>query len=332
MERLKAFRIHRDGERNRGALETLTVPDLDPGEVLVRVAWSSVNYKDALAATGRGRVVTRYPVIGGIDLAGRVEASTSPAFEPGDAVLCTGYQLGTGHDGGYAELARLPADWVLPLPPGLTLFEAMALGTAGFTVALCVHKLERNGQDPDQGSIAVTGATGGVGSIAVDVLAGLGYAVTALTGKMSEAAYLRELGASEVLDRAAIGESGAPLDSARWGGAIDNVGGRALSWLLRTTRPWGNVVSVGLAAGAELETTVMPFILRGVNLLGVTASGCPRELRAHSWLRLAADLKPRALERIAARVVGLEELPEVFEAVLAGGLRGRTVVRVAGDI
>lgn len=330
MEGVKALRIHAEGERNRAVIETLPRERIGAGEVLVRVAWSSVNYKDALAATGRGKVVTRFPVVGGIDLSGRVVESASPRFQPGDAVVVTGHQLGTGHDGGYAEYARVPAEWVVALPDGLSTYEAMAIGTAGFTVGLCVERLQANGQQPAHGPLAVTGATGGVGSFAVDILSGLGYDVTAVTGKPEEAEYLRALGAAEVLPRSGLEAGGGGLARARWGGAIDNVGGEVLAGLLRSTRPWGNVVAVGLAGGAALETSVMPFILRGVSLLGVTASGCPSGLRDRTWARLAGDLRPRATERIVARVVELEDLPAVFDQLLAGGLRGRTVVRVGG--
>lgn len=332
MPTYKALRIHPDGARNRARVETLPLQDPEAGEVLVRVAWSSVNYKDALAATGQGRVVTRYPVTGGIDLAGRVVASADSRFQTGDAVIATGHALGTGHDGGYAEYARLPADWVLPLPEGLSAREAMALGTAGFTVGLCLHRLEANGQTADQGPVAVTGASGGVGSLAVDILAARGFQVSAITGKSGQADWLRALGAAEVLGRDALEPDGGPLGPARWAGAIDNVGGPALAALLRTTRPWGNVVAVGLAGGARLQTTVMPFILRGVSLLGVTASGCPEGLRALTWARLGGSLKARALARITTGEVELEGLPEVFARMLAGDTHGRTLVRLAGDL
>ncbi|RME33495.1 MAG: acryloyl-CoA reductase [Gammaproteobacteria bacterium] len=330
-ESLRALRAERVDGKVRSTLQQLKVSDLSPGEVLIRVAWSSVNYKDALAATGAGRIITRFPCIPGIDLSGRVIHSDDPRFSEGDEVLVTGYELGTGHDGGYAEIARVPADWVVPLPEGLDLYEAMALGTAGFTVALCVRRLEDNHQRPDAGPFLVTGATGGVGSIAVDVLSSLGYQVTALTGKKEAHDWLRELGAAQVLDRHELEYGQAPLEKGRWAGAIDNVGGELLSWITRTTRPWGNVVSVGLAGGSQLNTTVMPFILRGVALLGVTSSGCPAQWRRELWQRLASDLKPRHLRSIAATEVGLEELPGVFERILAGKVRGRVVVRIGGE-
>jgi NADPH2:quinone reductase len=290
-----------------------------------------VNYKDALAANGRNRIIRRYPRVPGIDAAGVVESSTASHIRPGDKVIVTGFEFGTDHDGGYAGFARVPADWVVPLPPGLSLYEAMALGTAGFTVALCVHRLEANGQVPAQGPFVVTGATGGVGTIAIDVLSALGYEVVAVSGKDQDHDFLRSLGAARIIDRKTLDFGKQPLEAALWGGAIDNVGGDMLSWLTRTTRPWGNICSVGLAGGDALETTVMPFILRGISLLGITSSGCPSAWRAPLWRRLAGDLKPRHLDSIVTRVVGLTELPEVFAAMLGGGHTGRTVVRVAAE-
>ncbi len=330
-ESLRALRAEREDGRVRSMVRELRVSELDPGEVLIRVAFSSVNYKDALAATGAGKIIRRFPRIPGIDLSGRVIQSDDPRFSTGDAVLVTGYELGTDHDGGYAEVARVPADWVVPLPEGLDLFEAMALGTAGFTVALCIKRLEDNHQEPGAGPFLVTGATGGVGSIAVDLLSALGYEVAAVTGKEQAHDWLRELGAARILDRHGLEYGQAPLEKGLWGGAIDNVGGDMLSWITRTTRPWGNVVSVGLAGGSQLNTTVMPFILRGVALLGVTSSGCPPQWRPQLWQRLATDLKPPHLRSIAATEVGLEELPEVFDRMLAGQVQGRIVVRIGGE-
>ncbi len=331
MRNFKAFRIVQTDGSVRGSVIELPAGSLPPGEVLVRTAYSSVNYKDALAGTGMGKVVRRYPITGGVDLAGTVEESADPRFQTGDAVLATGYELGVDRDGGYAELVRMPADWVLPLPAGLSLFEAMALGTAGFTVALCVKRLEDNGQRPDQGPILVTGATGGVGSLAIDILSKLGYAVTALTGKPAESAWLKSLGAAEVLDRRAVEFGQRPLETPRWAGAIDNVGGETLAWLTRTVQPWGNIVSVGLAAGPQLNTTVMPFILRGVALLGVTASGCPAVWRSLLWQRLAGELKPRHLDLIVRQTIELEGLPGVFQTILSGKMVGRVVVKIGAD-
>lgn len=317
------------GRRTTVAVERARLDDLSPGEVVIRACFSDVNYKDALAATGRNGIIRQFPRVPGIDVGGVVKSSSDPRFRSGDPVLVTGYEFGTGHDGGYAEYVRAPADWVVPVPDGLSLYEAMALGTAGFTVALCVKRLEENGQRPAQGPIAVTGATGGVGSIAIDVLSRLGYSVTAITGKSGDADYLRMLGAAEVLDRRSIAYGTQPLERAVWAGAIDNVGGETLAWLTRTVRPWGNICAVGLAGGTGLNATVLPFILRGVALLGVTASNCVPEWREGLWRRLATDLKPRHLAAMVRREVTLDELPAIFDAMLAGTLTGRTVVRIA---
>lgn len=285
-----------------------------------------MNYKDALAATGAGKIVRRFPLVGGIDVAGYVESSKDRRFKEGDEVLVTGYDMGVSHDGGYADRVRVPAEWVIPLPKGMALHQAMALGTAGFTVGLCMQRLEDNRQTPDKGPMVVTGATGGVGSIAVDVLSAHGYSVTAITGKAHEHDYLRALGAEEILDRKDIELGSHPLERATWGGAIDSVGGDVLAWLTRTTKPWGNIVSVGLAGGSDLRTTVMPFILRGISIIGVTSAGCPTELRNKIWVRLATDLAPRHLDAIASKTVALEQLPDVFNSLLKGAAKGRTVV------
>lgn len=259
-------------------------------------------------------------------MAGYVESSKDRRFKEGDEVLVTGYDMGVSHDGGYADRVRVPAEWVIPLPKGMALHQAMALGTAGFTVGLCMQRLEDNRQTPDKGPMVVTGATGGVGSIAVDVLSAHGYSVTAITGKAHEHDYLRALGAEEILDRKDIELGSHPLESATWGGAIDSVGGDVLAWLTRTTKPWGNIVSVGLAGGSDLRTTVMPFILRGISIIGVTSAGCPTELRNKIWVRLATDLAPRHLDAIASKTVALEQLPDVFNSLLKGAAKGRTVV------
>jgi acrylyl-CoA reductase (NADPH) len=330
MSTFRAFRVHREADAIRGRIEWIGLHDLSPGEVVIDAAYSSVNYKDALGATGAGKILTRFPLVAGVDVAGTVESSEDPRFRPGDRVLVTGYEFGTGHDGGYAERVRVPAEWVVPVPSGLTLHEAMALGSAGLTVALCANRFEDNGQAPSQGPIVVTGASGGVGSLAVDVLSGLGYEIVAVSGKPSARAYLERLGAARILDRHAIDLGSRPLEKAEWAGAIDNVGGDVLAWLTRTTRSLGNICSVGLAGGSALHTTVMPFILRGVSLLGITSAGCPTALRHPLWQRLGSDLRPRRLEAIAATVIGLEDLPRVFEAMLKGEVTGRTLVESAG--
>lgn len=326
----KALLIEQDDQRKVvSALRNLTLDQLDAGEVLVRVRYSSINYKDALAATGAGRIIRRFPCVGGIDLAGEVVDSTDARFRPGDAVIATSFDLGVAHHGGYAEYARVPARWVVALPAGLDLFEAMALGTAGFTAALGIVRMEDNGLAPQNGPVVVTGATGGVGGLAIDMLARLGYAVTALTGKESETAWLEELGAAEVLARASIDfEATRPLEGARWAGAVDNVGGRILHWVLATMKQAGTVASIGNAASHELHTTVFPFILRGVSLLGVDSGYIGFPLRQRVWDRLSTDLKPRHLARMT-RQIELDELPGAFAAYIQGEVKGRTVVRVS---
>lgn len=328
-ENFTAFRIHQDGDRNQGLLESIALDELSPGEVVFRVAWSGINYKDALAATGAGKIIRRFPRIGGIDASGKVLSSSDPRFKPGDEVLVTGYGFGVDHDGGFSEIARVPAAWVVPLPSGLNLREAMILGTAGFTAGLAMQRLADNHQTPEMGPILVTGATGGVGSIAVDLLANQGYEVTALTGKAEQTDYLKALGASQVLLRQDVEMGKRPLEKGLWGGAIDSVGGDTLAWLTRTVRPWGNIVSFGMAAGAQLETTVMPFILRGVALLGVTSADCPDQLRHQVWQRLASDWRPSHLDQIASRELTLEQLPAAFDDYLNARITGRTLVRIA---
>jgi NADPH2:quinone reductase len=326
-----AFRIVSDDAGIHGSIVETTIDALTPGDVVIRSAWSSVNYKDALAATGRGRILKRFPLIGGIDVSGIVESSADPRFAPGDKVLVTGYDLGVAQDGGYGAFVRVPGDWIVSLPPGLSLFEAMAFGTAGFTAALAVHLLEAHGLVPGRGPVAVTGATGGVGSVAIACLARRGYDVTAITGKDGEHEYLRQLGATEVLARGALHMGTRPLEKATWAGAIDALGGDMLAWLTRTTNYWGGIASCGLAAGVDLHTTVMPFILRGVALIGIDSAMCPMEVRRRVWQRLASDLKPEALPLIA-REIPLDGLSAAFTTLLEGGARGRYVVRLAGAL
>ena len=328
MNRFKAFRIHSQAGKIVARFEELSLDELSGGDVVIRVTHSGINYKDALAATGAGKILRRYPLVGGIDLAGTVESSGDARFAPGSAVLVTGCGLSETHDGGYAQFARVPGDWVSPMPAGLDAFTAMALGTAGFTAALAVHRMEQNGQDPAGGPIAVTGASGGVGSLAIDMLSARGYRVVAVSGKAAAVPYLKELGAHEVLLREGLDLGSRPLETARFGGAIDNVGGETLTWLTRTVDFWGNIASIGLASGAELNTTVMPFILRGVALLGINSSATRREWRLAVWQRIATDLRPRHLEQIVTRTIDFEELPAAFPAYLAAGVTGRTVVRI----
>ena len=331
MTTFRAFRIHNDDQGYRAGIEAMDAESLTPGEVMVKVAYSSVNYKDALAGSGKGRILRRYPLNGGIDVAGRVVASTDPKFKEGDAVLCTGSGLSETRDGGYAEYARLDARWTIPLPDGLDLRESMILGTAGFTAALALLHMQDNGQTPALGPIAVTGASGGVGQLAIDIFSRAGYEVHAISGKADHFDHLKSLGAAECIDRHALAFSGKPMDSARFGGALDNVGGAMLSGLLPLIAPYGNLAICGNAGGIAFDSTVMPFIIRGVNLLGVASAGTARPMRERVWRHLAADWKPRHLERIATREAALDELPGVFERMLAGDSFGRTLVRVGGD-
>lgn len=324
----KAFRIH---EQHAG-LEPLELAQLTPGEVVIRVHWSGINYKDALAARGAaGHIVRRFPLVGGIDLSGVVESCSVPEYQPGDAVVVTGCGLSELRDGGYAELARVPADAVIPLPVGLSLRDAMAVGTAGFAAALAITHMERNGLVPGTGPVAVTGASGGVGSVAIDMLAGRGYEVVAMTRKRDAGDFLNGLGARAVLGAAAPGAATRPLERERWAGAIDNIGGAVLSELLRSTRAGGSVAAVGLAGGAELNVSLMPFLLRGVHLLGVNSSGTARAPRLAVWQRIATDLRPRCLDQLVTRCVSLAELPQAFEGYPEGRHRGRTLVRIHAD-
>ena len=322
-----AFRIHNDDAGYRSGIEALTLDALNPGEVVIKTAYSSVNYKDALAGTGEGKILRKFPLVGGIDVAGHVVASTDPAFREGDAVLVTGCGLSETRDGGYAEYARLEAKWVIPLPAGLSLRESMILGTAGFTAALALFRMRENRQTPDLGPLAVTGATGGVGSLAVDIFSKAGFDVHAVSGKPENAAYLKAIGAREVLGRDALATA-RPMETARFGGGLDNVGGPMLASLLAQTVPYGNVATAGLAASAELPTTVMPFIIRGVSLLGVASAGTARDIRDAVWQHLASDWKPAHLETICTRETTMDGLPDVFRTMLAGGSFGRTLVRM----
>ena len=320
-----AFRIRNDDAGYRAAIEDASIDELSPGEVVIRATHSSVNYKDALAGTGKGKILRSFPLVGGIDVAGHVAASSDPRFHEGDPVLVTGRGLGETRDGGYAQYVRVEADMAVPLPDGLDLREAMILGTAGFTAALALLRMVENHQLPDMGPLAVTGATGGVGSLAVDIFSAAGFQVHAISGKADQAAYLKEIGASEVLGREVLATR-RPLESARFGGGIDNVGGPMLASLLAQVHPYGNVGCAGLAASHELQATVMPFILRGVSLLGVASTDTPVAHRDEVWRRLASDWKPRHLGRICSREATLGELPGVFESMLAGGSLGRTLV------
>lgn len=328
MQDFRAYRIDQIDGNVAGDFCSLSIDDLSAGDVVIQVSHSTINYKDALAATGKGRILRSYPLVGGIDLAGNVVSSTSEEFEQGMPVLVNGCGLSETRDGGYAEYARVPADAVVPIPPGLDAKEAMQIGTAGYTAALAIQRMEQNGQVPEQGPIVVTGATGGVGSIAIDILDGCGYEPVALTGKADQADYLAAIGAHRVLLRDEIDYGKRPLEKTEWAGAIDNLGGEALTWLTRTVHYGGNIASIGLAAGIELNTTVLPFILRAVCLLGINSVDTPRDRRLAVWRRIGGDLRPRHLARIAGNTISFDQLPDSFEAYMAGTVSGRTVVEI----
>ncbi|MEP7044646.1 MAG: YhdH/YhfP family quinone oxidoreductase [Dokdonella sp.] len=325
----RAFRIHNDTDGgHRAGIEEMRVDELSPGEIVIKVAYSSVNYKDALAGSGKGRILRQYPLNGGIDVAGYVVASTDPTFKEGDQVLCTGCGLSETRDGGYAEYARLESRWAIALPTGLTLRESMALGTAGFTAALALFQMMRNGQTPALGPVVVTGATGGVGSLAIDILTRAGFEAHAITGKVEQFDYLIGLGAKQCVARTNLHWGQRPLEAAHWAGAIDNVGGDLLAGLTRVIKPYGNIAVCGNAASIDLATTVMPFIIRGLSVLGVASAGTARAIREQVWAHLAGDWKPAHLATIASREVALNDLSSAFEPMLAGASLGRTVVKI----
>ena len=331
MQTFKAYRTYEQDNVVSSRFVDMKLEDLDPGDVVIRTKYSTINYKDALSYNGTGKIMRKFPTVAGIDLAGTVESSSDPRWKRGDKVIVTGYDLGVSHDGGYAEYARVPADWIVRRPESMTAFDAMTLGTAGFTAALAIHLMQHNGLAPDSGPVAVTGATGGVGSVAIEILAKQGYHVVAITGKAREADYLRGIGAKEVMLRSSLDFSRIrPLEKATWAGAVDNLGGDMLAWLLATSRVGGTVAAVGLAADMKLNTTVAPFILRGVHLLGTDSANCPMSLRQTLWNRLAVDWRP---DRVHDQVttIDFDELPMHFDAYLKGMARGRTVVRVGAD-
>jgi putative YhdH/YhfP family quinone oxidoreductase len=331
MDDFKALVAERDGDDVNRDLRTLGAGDLPDGDVLIRVAWSSVNYKDALAVSPKGQVAQTSPLVPGIDLAGEVVEGSGDGFSEGDTVLVHGYDLGVAQHGGFAEYARVSADWVVPLPDGIDVRGAMALGTAGFTAALSVVRLERDGVGSDDGPVLVMGATGGVGATAVAILAARGYEVVASTGKSDQEDWLRSLGAGEVIGRdETSGDSDRPLEKQRWAGVVDPVGGAATAYALRTTRYGGAVATSGLVAGTGLKTTVLPFILRGVSLLGVDSVGTPIDERREVWRRLGDDLSPGDLDRLVTRELALDEVDGYLDQVLEGTSQGRVVVRVGG--
>jgi acrylyl-CoA reductase (NADPH) len=329
MDHFKAFIVDKTEVEFTAQIKTIRLEDIPAGDVVMKVAYSSVNYKDGLASIPNGKIVRSYPFIPGIDLAGTVVSSKDHRFSEGDEVIATSYEIGVSHFGGYSEYARIPGDWIVPLPDGLTLREAMVFGTAGFTAALSVHRLEENGLSPEKGKVLVTGATGGVGSVAVAMLAKRGYHVVASTGKESEHEFLMEIGASEVISREElIGEKIKPLDKQLFAGAVDPVGGKTLSAILSKLDYNGSAAVSGLTGGTDVATTVFPFILRGINLLGIDSVYCPMETRKLLWQRMATDLKPEGLLETIQNEVTLEELPNVLSAILKGENRGRTIVKI----
>jgi len=327
MERFRAFRIFETDGGSAGKQVEVSLDELTPGDVVIKAAYSSVNYKDALAGTGTGKIIRHFPRIGGIDVSGSVISSSDPRIQEGTDVVVTGYDLGVTQDGGFAEYVRVPADWVVTLPDGMTPFEAMAIGTAGFTAGLSIVQMERNGLTPASGPVIVTGSTGGVGSLGVKLLATLGYDVTALTGKDDAHDYLRAIGARNVLSRTTLEMGTHPLEKAQWAGAVDPAGGEILAWLTRTMRHDGCIASSGLTAGIALNTTVMPFILRGVKLLGIDSAMCDMARRQEVWRRLASDMKLTHTDTIV-RQITIDGLPEAFATLLRGEARGRFVVRI----
>ena len=329
MSEFKAFLIEEAEEGVNSSFKTIDTADLDPGEVLIKTAYSSVNFKDALAATGAGKIIRRFPCVGGIDLSGVVVESSSDEFKVGQEVIATSYDIGVAHHGGYAEYSRVPAKWVVPMPAGLDLFSSMALGTAGFTAGLAVERMEHNGLNPNAGPVVVNGATGGVGGIAIDILSALGYDVTAMTGKPEQSDYLKSLGAAEVLDTASLDLAKIrPLGRETWAGVVDNLGGDILSWLASTVKVGGAIASIGLAASFKFNTTVMPYILRGVTLAGIDSVNAEMEVRRKVWGRLATDMKPKNLDKIVT-TVAFDDLPATFQAVMQAKMRGRSVVKIS---
>jgi acrylyl-CoA reductase (NADPH) len=327
---VRAFLAGHDGDAWHRRVAQLTDDQLGDGDVLVRVQYSGINFKDGLASTEQGKVARLDPIVPGIDLAGVVEASAHPSIPVGSAVIAHGYDLGVAHHGGYAELARVPAEWVVPMPAGLDARTAMLVGTAGYTAALSVAALEQHGLTPGDGPVLVTGASGGVGSMAVGMLAARGHEVIASTGKMHEAEWLRSLGASDVIDRSETSpEPGRPLDKERWAGAVDCVGGNTLAYVVRSLRYGASVAASGLTGGTSLPTTVLPFILRGANLLGIDSVQTPIGPRRDMWQRIGTDLRPTWLDTLDTEVVGLDALPGQLDRILAGEMRGRVLVEPA---
>ena len=328
-EQFKAFRIHNDAEGYRSGIETIGIDDLSEGDVVIRGEWSGINYKDALAATGKGKILQKYPLTGGIDVAGEVVSSESEQFSPGDKVLVTGCHLSEKRDGGYSQYVRLDSSDVIPIPSGLTTREAMGIGTAGFTAAISLYRMEALGQTPQAGPIVVTGASGGVGSFAIDILTRAGYEVHAITGKVDQFDYLEELGARQCISRHDLHWGQKPLESIRWAGCIDSVGGDTLSGISRVIDLWGNIAVCGMAGGIGLNATNLPLILRGVSLIGISSVNTPYNIRKILWDRLANEWRPRYLETIVNNEVSLDKLGEAFDLLIKGNALGRTVVKLS---
>ncbi|MBT8059835.1 MAG: oxidoreductase [Gammaproteobacteria bacterium] len=327
-ESFRAFRVHKDDDGHRAQVDSIGLADLSEGDVTIRVSHSGINYKDALAGAGAAPIMRRFPMVGGIDVAGTVVASDSERFNEGDEVLVTGAGLSETRDGGYSEYLRVESNWTLPLPAGLSALDAMTIGTAGFTAALSLHRMEAAGQAPEMGPVLVTGATGGVGSIAIDILSNAGYQVHAYSGKEEHFGWLAAMGAEECISRHEVEWGRRPLESARWAGCIDSVGGDTLSGICAAIKPWGNIASCGLAGGIKINTTVMPFIVRGVSLIGIDSPLCPYPIREVIWEKLAGPWKPRNLQMILNRIVGLDDLSDIFGGMLDGQSLGRIVVEL----
>ena len=326
--RFKAFRIRDDEDGYRSGIEDTCLEDLSEGGVTIRVAWSGINFKDALAASGKGKILRRFPLNGGIDVAGTVVESTSEDFQPGDRVLANGSGLSETRDGGYSEYLKLPAEIVVPLPAGLDMRDAMGIGTAGFSAAMSLYRMEENGQRPDMGPIVVTGASGGLGTVAINLLTTAGYEVHAITGKVDEFDWVEHLGARQCISRHDLHWGQKPLEKAIWAGCIDSVGGDMLAGISRVIEPWGNIACCGMAGGHGLNTTVFPMILRGVSLLGVSSTNCSIDMRRKLWDRLANEWKPPQLDEIIREEVTLDGMGPVFDNLLKGGAKGRSVVKI----
>jgi acrylyl-CoA reductase (NADPH) len=327
-DKFKAFRIHNDAEGYRSGIEDISIDDLNEGDVVIRGEWSGINYKDALAATGKGKICRRYPLVGGIDIAGEVVSSECEKFSAGDKVLVTGCELSETRDGGYSQYMRLDSNSIIPLPDGLSTREAMGIGTAGFTAAISLYRMEALGQTPEAGPVVVTGASGGVGSFAIDIFTHAGYQMHAITGKVDQFDYLEDLGARQCISRHDLHWGQRPMESTRWAGCVDNVGGDMLAGISRVIDLWGNIACCGMAGGVGLNATNLPLILRGVSLIGISSVNTPYHIREILWKRLANEWRPPHLDSIINHEVALEDLGEAFDVLMKGNSLGRTVVKL----